>query len=134
MISRCLYPNNSQFGVHIIFLEHPFNEKNEPKVMRSSNTNTNIKPFYSPIFTLVLFNGEGIIELMMTWVTNVSAEASFMITRSCWLEGGKFSQSKTHCFLAIRLKKHLWQSPCFRGTKLALFCQITTEQRELRRG
>lgn len=26
--------------------------------------------------------------------------------------------SKTHCVLAVRLKNHLWQSPCFRDTQL----------------
>lgn len=33
-------------------------------------------------------------------------------------EGNLAQLSKTHCVLAVRLKNHLWQSPCFRDTQL----------------
>lgn len=37
-----------------------------------------------------MFKGAGIIEQIMTWVTNLSAEASSIFIQSCQLEGGKF--------------------------------------------
>lgn len=74
------------------FIAQSFNETTEPKNVRSSNTNTTLSLLH-PNFQGSTFKAAGIMEQIMTRVTNLSAEASSILIHDCQLEGGKFGLS-----------------------------------------